>query len=178
MTASGCTLFDTAIGRCGVAWRGAAVVAVQLPEQDDARTLRRLHRGAPGAVEQEPPEGIRAVIAAVVALLDGQPVDLAWVAVDLVGVPDFHRRAYDVIRAVAPGRTTTYGEVATMLGDPAAARAVGVAMGANPVPIIVPCHRVVSADGRLGGFSAPGGTATKRRILAIEGATPPALFDL
>jgi methylated-DNA-[protein]-cysteine S-methyltransferase len=92
-------------------------------------------------------------------------------------VPEFHRRVYDVARAIPPGETLSYGEVAARLGEPAAAQAVGRALGRNPFPIVVPCHRVVAANGALHGFSAPGGIETKRRMLAIEGALAPALFD-
>ena len=96
---------------------------------------------------------------------------------DLDGVPEFHRRVYDVARAIPPGETRSYGEVAAALGEPGAAQAVGRALGRNPVPIVVPCHRVLAADGRLHGFSAPGGIETKRRMLALEGAGAPTLFD-
>ncbi len=166
----GFTLFDTAIGRCGIAWAAQGIIALQLPEQTPAATRGRLNRRCPEAIEAEPPETVRDAIAAIVALLDGEPRDLGSIDLDMGGLPEFHRRVYAVTRAIPPGRTLTYGEVATRLGEPGAARAVGQALGRNPIAIVVPCHRVVAAGGRLGGFSANGGAATKRRILAIEGA--------
>ncbi len=102
--------------------------------------------------------------------MHGQPVDLTPVALDMEGVPPFYRRVYDIARTIPPGRTLTYGDVAIKLGDPTNARAVGQALGRNPFPIVVPCHRVLAAHGSIGGFSASGGAATKRRMLMIEGA--------
>ena len=106
----------------------------------------------------------------ITALLRGEPCDLGSIDLDMSDVPEFHCRVYAVARTIPPGRTLTYGDVAARLGEPGAARAVGQALGRNPFAIIVPCHRVVAAGGRLGGFSAGGGAVTKRRILAIEGA--------
>jgi methylated-DNA-[protein]-cysteine S-methyltransferase len=165
----GFTLFDTAIGRCGLAWGPRGIVALQLPEATPAATRTRLLRHCPEAMDAVPPETVGAAIAAIAALLRGEPRDLGSVELDMDQVPEFHRRVYDVTRAIPPGRTLTYGEVAARLGEPGAARAVGQALGRNPFAIIVPCHRVLAAGGRLGGFSANGGAATKRRILAIEG---------
>ena len=119
-------------------------------------------------------------MARIVALLNGMPDDLADVLIDLAGVPAFDRRVYAVARSILPGATLTYGEVALRLGEPHAARAVGQALGANPWPIVVPCHRVLAAGGKAGGFSAPGGLRTKLRLLQIEGAVlggTPGLFD-
>ena len=109
-------------------------------------------------------------IEGIVALLTGEARDLSDVPLDLDEVPEFHCKVYDVARTIKPGTTLWYGEIAARLGEPDAARAVGQALGRNPIPIIVPCHRVLAADGATGGFSAPGGTATKLRLLAIEGA--------
>jgi methylated-DNA-[protein]-cysteine S-methyltransferase len=108
-----------------------------------------------------------------------QPADLSNIQLDMEGVPPFHRRVYEVARAIAPGNTRTYGEIATRLGDPGAARAVGQALGHNPFAPVVPCHRVLAAGGRSGGFSANGGVATKLRMLQIERASfnGPGLFD-
>ena len=119
-----------------------------------------------------------AAIEDIVALLAGHARDLSEFGLDLEGLADFDRRVYEVARTIAPGETMSYGAIAARLGDPGAARGVGQALGRNPFAIVVPCHRVVTADGRLGGFSADGGTATKRRMLAIEGAAaaPPTLF--
>jgi methylated-DNA-[protein]-cysteine S-methyltransferase len=169
MTAFGFTLFDTAIGPCGIAWGPAGIVALQLPEATPEATAARLRRAVPDAEETPPPPSIGEAIAAVTALLRGDPADLSGIALDMTQVPAFHRAVYAVARAIPPGETLTYGEVARRLGDPGSARAVGQALGRNPFAIIVPCHRVVAAGGATGGFSAHGGAATKRRILAIEG---------
>ncbi len=170
MTAFGFTLFDTAIGPCGIAWGPAGIVTLQLPEATPDATAGRLRRAVPDAEEAPPPPSVVEAIAAVTALLRGEPADLAAIALDMAQVPPFHRAVYAVARAIPPGETLTYGEVARRLGDPGAARAVGQALGRNPFAIVVPCHRVVAAGGATGGFSAYGGAATKRRILAIEGA--------
>ena len=176
MPAHGFTLFDTAIGRCGIAWSDDGIAALQLPEATDAATRARIARTCPAVVEAPPPPAAEAAIASVAALLRGEPADLSDIALDLSGVPDFDRRVYAAARAIPAGRTQTYGALAARLGDPGAARAVGGALGRNPVAIIVPCHRVVAAGGAMGGFSAGGGVATKRRILAIEGARGDAPF--
>jgi methylated-DNA-[protein]-cysteine S-methyltransferase len=170
MTALGFTLFDTAVGCCGIAWGPRGILALQLPEPSPGATRSRLLRLCPDAQEAEPPETVRAAIGAVVALLDGAPRDLTGIVLDMARVPSFHRRVYEVARTIPPGATLTYGAVAARLGQPGAARAVGQALGRNPFAVIVPCHRVVAAGGRIGGFSANGGAATKKRILAIEGA--------
>jgi len=176
----GFTLLPTAIGTCALAWRGDVIVAVALPEADDAATERRVRRSVADVERAEPPPVVRGVLDDVVALLAGEPVDLSAVAVAVDHASDFTRRIHEVVRAIPPGQTRTYGEVAELVGEPGGAQAVGRAMGSNPVPIIVPCHRVVGAGGRPVGFSAPGGVATKQRILRIEGAAaggPPSLFD-
>jgi methylated-DNA-[protein]-cysteine S-methyltransferase len=173
------TLFETAIGPCGLAWNGRGVVGFQLPEDDASRLRGRLARRFPGIVEAEAPPDIRGVVADVTALLRGEARDLTAVRLDMGGVPDFDRRVYEVARGIPPGRVLTYGEIASRLGIDNA-RAIGQALGRNPFAIIVPCHRVVAAGGKLGGFSANGGATTKRRLLAIEGARrdeTPTLFD-
>lgn len=178
--ASGYALVPTAIGTCAVAWRDEAVTAVALPDRDEVRTARRAQRVAGGASVAEPPPVIAAVIDRIVRLLDGEPEDLVDVAVAVEHPSDFSRRVHEVVRAIPPGSTLTYGEVAERVGEPGGAQAVGRAMGSNPVPIVVPCHRVVGAGGKPVGFSAPGGVTTKQRILRIEGADaggPPTLFD-
>lgn len=180
MTSDGFALFDTAIGACGIAWRGTVVTGVQLPEGSGEATRARMARRHDGAVEGEPPAAVRKAMERIAALLVGAKDDLADVELDLAALPVFHRRVYEIARAIPPGATLTYGDVAKRLGEPAAARAVGHALGRNPFPVIVPCHRVLAADGRMHGFSAFGGTTTKRRLLAIEGAAlvdPPGLFD-
>jgi methylated-DNA-[protein]-cysteine S-methyltransferase len=176
---AGFALFDTAIGRCGIAWSGRGITAVQLPERTDVATSRRLLRRAGTSTPSTPPPDVQEVIDGIVALHSGQPVDLSTVPLDMEGVADLDRDVYEVARTIPPGRTTSYGDIAARLGDPTLARAVGQALGRNPFAIVVPCHRVVGADGRLTGFSANGGVATKERMLVIEGARPeaPTLFD-
>jgi methylated-DNA-[protein]-cysteine S-methyltransferase len=179
--AQGCCLFDTAIGPCGIAWDGAALAAVQLPEASRAGTLARLRRYVGEDVpEGVPPDFVAAAIVRIQALLAGTRDDLADLPLALEGVPEFHRRVYEVARAIPPGEVLTYGEVARRLGEPGAARAVGQALGKNPFAPVVPCHRVLAAGGRSGGFSAEGGADTKLRMLEIERARfgpQPGLFD-
>ncbi len=179
--ARGFALFDTAIGPCGIAWGERGVVGVQLPAGGgEPATRERLRGSFPDAPEAPPPPDVARAIDAIVALLRGEPNDLSAVALDLGGVPPFHRRVYEAARAIPPGETLTYGEIAARLGEPGAARAVGQALGRNPFAIVVPCHRVLAAGGKSGGFSAPGGVTTKLRMLAIEGAragTALLLFD-
>lgn len=163
-------LFDTVLGSCAIAWSARGITALQLPEANRDATAARLRRHLPRAIEAAPPRAVRAAIEAIVALLQGGCVDLGAVVLDDSGIPEFHRRVYAVARTIAPGTTLTYGEVARRLGEPGAARAVGQALGHNPFAIIVPCHRVLAAAGRIGGFSAGGGSVTKRRMLAIERA--------
>ena len=178
MSATGFALFETAIGACGIAWGPGGITGVQLPEKDAARTRARLTRRFAGTRESKPPLAVKRAIDGITRLLRGEPDDLATIALDMDGVPEFHRRVYEVARRIRPGSTLTYGEVAARLGDPAAARAVGQALGANPFAIIVPCHRVLAAGGRAGGFSASGGVGLKLRILAIEGASPTGTLPL
>ena len=175
MTSAGFALFETALGCCGIAWNACGLVAVQLPEASDAKTRARLLRHCPDAKEMTPPSSVQAAIDDIIALLRGEARDLSAIALDMAGVPEFDRRVYEVARTIAPGETLSYRDVATRLGDPAAARDVGQALGRNPFPVIVPRHRVVAAGSRLGGFSAPGGATTKRRLLAIEAAHAPSL---
>lgn len=176
----GAALFDTAIGSVGVAWRGDAVTAIRLPEHSQGATLRRLTGSSAAEAVDDPPPPIAEAMAAMRSLLEGEPVDLGFVAVDLAAAPAFDRSVYEVTRSIPAGRWLTYGQVAERSGQPGAAQAVGRALAANPVPIIVPCHRVLGAGGDLVGFSARGGVATKRRMLLIEGcpAVAPSLFDL
>jgi methylated-DNA-[protein]-cysteine S-methyltransferase len=170
MTDRGMALFDTPIGRCGIAWGPDGVVGLQLPEHDDRAAVARLTRRRPGLMLTSPPypAAVNRAIREIVALLGGERLDLTDVALDFDGVPDFDKRVYDIARAIPPGATMTYGDVARELGDLTLSRAVGQALGRNPFPIVIPCHRVVAAGGEIGGFSATGGAATKRRILAIE----------
>jgi methylated-DNA-[protein]-cysteine S-methyltransferase len=180
MSAHAFTLFDTAVGRCGIAWGAGGIVGVQLPERHDSATQARLLRRFPDACETPPPRAVQYAIDDMAALLSGEARDLSAIALDLERVPPFHQRVYAIARAIPPGATVSYGEIAARLGDRGAARDVGEAMGQNPFPIIVPCHRVVAAGGKVGGFSAAGGVTTKLRLLGIEGAQvgeAPTLFE-
>ncbi len=161
-------LFNTAIGTCGIAWNASGITRINLPEATPARTLERLNDRFETTTESVPSTKVRRVIQQITTLLTGKPVDLSSVLLDMYGVPPFHRAVYDVVRTIPAGRTLSYGEVARCLGKPGAARAVGQAMGRNPFPIIVPCHRVVAANGKPGGFSAEGGSTTKLRLLQME----------
>ncbi|WP_066265573.1 methylated-DNA--[protein]-cysteine S-methyltransferase [Hydrogenophaga palleronii] len=182
MGEGGHALFDTALGACGVAWDAGGVLAVQLPEPDAAGTRRRLLKGLPPLPESStPPPEARAVIEGVQALLAGQSrSDLRELALNMDRLTPFQREVYAIARAIPPGQARTYGEIARELGDVGLSRAVGQALGHNPFAPVVPCHRVLAAGNRPGGFSAEGGTVTKMRMLAIEGAWPQGtapLFD-
>lgn len=171
------TLFDTAIGRCGIAWRDDAVIGFAIAGEDDAATANGLARRH-GAVAADPPPFVAEAIDSVRSLLAGEKTDLTGIPIRL-DVPAFEGKVYQALRRVAPGETVTYGELAAAAGSPGAARAVGMAMGRNPLPVIIPCHRVLAGGGRSGGFTAPGGVATKFRILQIEqaGSGGGLLFD-
>jgi methylated-DNA-[protein]-cysteine S-methyltransferase len=176
----GYALFDTTLGRAGIAWSARGIVAVQLPETSERETRTRLLQRFPVTVATEPPPEIQSAIDGIVALLRGERRDLSTAPLDMDGIPPFHRRVYEVALTIRPGRTLTYGAVATRLGEPGSARAVGQALGHNPFVIVVPCHRVLAAGGRIGGFSASGGRVTKLRLLNLEGAQTseqPSLFD-
>ena len=170
----GHALFKTALGVAAIAWTGQGISHVWLPEANADRLRSRL-TARYGPPARERPSDVTLAIDGIVALLGGERRDLRAVPLDTSGVPAFHVQVYEVARRIPPGETLTNGQVADALGDPGAARAVGQALGRNPFPIIVPCHRVLAANGRLGGFSAPGGVATKQRLLAIEGAAATAL---
>lgn len=164
-------LFDTPIGRCGVAWSGDRIAGVQLPEPRDADTRHRLEARFDGAVEVTPPAPIQHAIARMVASVRGDGDDLTDVPLDLDALPPFRRHVLEVVRTIPAGETMSYGEVAEAVGSPGAARAVGQALGRNPFPIVIPCHRVLAAGGRIGGFTAQGGVTVKAKMLAAEGVT-------
>jgi methylated-DNA-[protein]-cysteine S-methyltransferase len=172
--------FSTAIGACAIVWRDGAIVGAALPEAGPERMRARLQSRFPDIAEAVPPPPVAAAIDLVVRSLAGEDVDLSAIEVDLRAADDFERSVYAATCAIPRGQVRTYGAIAAALGAPGAARAVGAALGRNPIPIIVPCHRVVAASGGSGGFSAPGGVETKFRILSIEGArreADPLLFD-
>lgn len=178
MSASGFALFETAIGRCAIAWSERGIAGVQLPEGSERATKSRMLRRFPAVREAAPPASVERTIADIVALLGGERRDLSCAVLDIEAVPDFNRRVYAIARTIPAGGTMTYGEIAERLGDRQLARDVAQALSQNPLPIIVPCHRVMAAGGKMGGFSAPGGVRTKLRLLSIEGAQPsgPTLF--
>ncbi len=171
-------LFETPIGACGIAWGERGVSGVWLPAASASALRARMRRRYAGAREEAPPPEIARAIEDISALLRGERIDLAGIALDLGALPEFEQRVYAEARRIPAGSTLTYGELAARIGDPGAARDVGQALGRNPFPIVVPCHRIVAAGGKLGGFSAPGGADTKLRLLAIEGALsqPPLPF--
>jgi methylated-DNA-[protein]-cysteine S-methyltransferase len=168
MSAQGLVLFKTPIGPCGISWGARGITALQFPGESDAETRAELSRRFPGARPIEPPAFVTEAIAAIIALLEGADDDLTSIPLDPDHTAPFNQRVYDVTRRIPPGQTLTYGEVAAAIGEPGAARAVGRALGENPYPIIIPCHRVLAAGGKMGGFSGTGGITTKRKILAIE----------
>ncbi|MGE4243050.1 methylated-DNA--[protein]-cysteine S-methyltransferase [Ramlibacter sp.] len=178
--ASGWCVFPTAIGECAMAWSGASLVAVQLPESSTEATRARMRRACPELQETAPPAFVVVAMHRVQRLLEGEHDDLADLPLDMRDVPPFHRRVYEIARAIPPGRVRTYGDIAKEMGEPGASRAVGQALGANPFAPVVPCHRILAAGGRSGGFSAEGGASTKLRMLEIERARfgeSPGLFD-
>ena len=163
-------IFDTSIGRCALLWRGGLVVGAALPEGSDEEMRRSLSRRFPGAVEDDPSPEASAAIGAVVRLLEGEDEDLSSVRVDISALPEFEQRVLEQTRLIPRGEIRTYGAIASALGSAGAARAVGRALGRNPIPIVIPCHRVLAASGRSGGFSAPGGVTTKMEMLRKESA--------
>ncbi|HYG27962.1 MAG TPA: methylated-DNA--[protein]-cysteine S-methyltransferase [Caulobacteraceae bacterium] len=171
-------LFETAIGWAGVAWGDAGLVAVHLPERDAEIARRGFLRRFPEAVEAVLPSELSATVAGIQALMRGEKADLTDAPLDLSRTPAFHAKVYEIARAIPPGETLTYGEIALRLGDKLLARDVGQALGKNPWPIVVPCHRVTAAGGKPGGFSARGGVNTKLKLLALEGAKAAAQTDL
>lgn len=178
VTDAGFALFDTPIGRCAIAWEGAAVLGLQLPEASDESARARMARRFPGFTPAEPPAPVVRLIGQVAAHLGGERVDYSAAALALERAGAFETSVYRAALAIPWGETRTYGALAAGLGDPGAAQAVGQALGRNPWPIVVPCHRITAADGRTGGFSAPGGAATKLRLLEIEGALAPETLPL
>jgi methylated-DNA-[protein]-cysteine S-methyltransferase len=163
-------IFDTGLGAFGIGWTEAGVARLQLPGLAPDALHGRINRD--GATPGDPSHAIAAVIDRIEDYAEGEAVDFSDVPLDLRAVSDFNRRCYALLLAVGWGATTSYGALARQLGDVGLSRAVGAAMGANPVPLIIPCHRVLASDGKAGGFSAPGGAEAKRRMLALEGVVP------
>ena len=170
MTDQHYALFDTPIGICGIEWGPPGINGLQLPMGSDEKTRARIRQRRGDIAEAEPTAEVKAVIDRIVDLLAGKADDLIDVALDLDDVPEFNRGVYDIARTIPPGKTMTYGDIAKKLGGVELSRDVVQALGRNPCPIVVPCHRVLAAGGRTGGFSARGGTETKMQLLRIEGA--------
>ena len=175
----------TELGVFGVVWTERGIVRTWMHDRTEARVRRQIQRAFPNANQGSPPASVAAAMADVAALLAGEPRGLLDADLDMRTIPEFDRRVYELARTVPPGETMTYGAIAKALGEePMRARDVGQALARNPFAPIVPCHRVVAAGGQLGGYSAPGGTWTKRRLLQLEGAdivasnpVQPGLFD-
>src|ERR1700755_2752428 len=180
MTGQHFAIFDTALGRGGIAGGERGINAVQLPMGSEKMTRSRIRQRFGDIAETAPTVEVQAAIDGMVELLAGEAHDLRDVALDLDGVPEFHRGVYDIARAIPPGKTLTYGDIAKRLGGVELSRDVGQALGRNPCPIVVPCHRVLAAGDKPGGFSANGRWLTKLKMLKIEGGLvnhPPSLFD-
>ena len=174
------TIFDTGIGRCGIAWGDAGIVGVQLPEAREIETRKRLYRLYPDARETRPPANIEPAVEGIVTLLRGESSDFSNVTLDMSGIHGFYQRVYQITRAIPRGETRTHREIATRLGASGATHSVAQAIARNPFVIIVPCHRVLEADGHADKMSPYGGTISKRRLLSIEGVGNPSsttLFD-
>jgi methylated-DNA-[protein]-cysteine S-methyltransferase len=180
MTDQHFAMFETAIGCCGVVWGPRGIAGVQLPMGTVEKTRARIRQRHGDIAEAQPPAEVRHAVEGIIELLSGKPNDLTDVMLDLDGVPEFNRGVYEIARSIPPGKTMTYGDIAKRLGGLELSRDVGQALGRNPCPIVVPCHRVLAAGGKPGGFSANGGVVTKLKMLAIEGAVvnhTPGLFD-
>ena len=180
MTNQHYVLFDTAIGTCGIEWGPRGINGTQLPMGSEDKTRARIRQRRGDIAETAPTAEVQRAIDRIVDLLAGKRDDLTDIALDLDGVPEFNRGVYDIARSIPPGKTMTYGDIAKKLGGVELSRDVGQALGHNPCPIVVPCHRVLAAGNKPGGFSARGGVETKLKMLAIEGALvshTPSLFD-
>jgi O-6-methylguanine DNA methyltransferase len=174
MADTACCLFETPLGQCGIAWARSdggqfAIRFFQLPEATPRLTESRIAERCGVVGASRPPAAVSAMIKRICRHLEGTPQDLADIPLDLRDLPDFARKVYIAARKIRAGQTRTYGDLAKAVGSPGAARAVGQALGRNPVALLVPCHRVLAANNKPGGFSAHGGCATKSRLLALEG---------
>jgi methylated-DNA-[protein]-cysteine S-methyltransferase len=178
VTDLGFLLFETPIGACGIVWGDRGIVGVQLPEASESASRAKIRREFRGARESAPPARVQQALDGMVALLRGEAPDLSFIELDMRHVAPFNRRVYEVARTIPPGATLSYGEIAARLGEPGAARDVGSVLGQNPFSIVVPCHRVLAAGGKIGGFSARGGIKTKLRLLSIEGVQAPGTAPL
>ncbi|BAT60917.1 methylated-DNA--protein-cysteine methyltransferase [Variibacter gotjawalensis] len=163
------TIVETAIGACGLAWMGERITRFRLPEHDRAVTERRLQSRTGADAPSEPSPAIARTISKLQRYFEGERIAFDEAEIALPRVSEFFERVYAEARALPWGETATYGEIARRAGVADGAQAVGQAMGSNPLPIIIPCHRVLAAGAKLGGFSAYGGVVTKQKLLAMEG---------
>ena len=170
MASSEYCLIETEIGECALVWQGAAIIGASLPADNRTALLTRLNRNFPGATAHKTPSFLDETVANIQALMAGEQASFRADLCDRSAIEPFADQVYDITLSIPHGQTMTYGEVAVRLGGKHLSRAVGAALGANPIPIIIPCHRVIAKDGGLGGFSAPGGANAKMRLLQIEGA--------
>ncbi len=163
-------VFESAHGFCGIAWNEAGITRFQLPAKSPEAAERMMLRRIPDAEAADSPQSMSEAIAAVQRYFEGKATDFSQLELDLRGQEDFFKSVYAAARRIKWGETTTYGAIAKEVGGgPEAARDVGQAMARNPIPLIIPCHRVLAAGGKIGGFSAPGGAASKKRMLELEG---------
>jgi methylated-DNA-[protein]-cysteine S-methyltransferase len=171
---------ETALGAVAFAWSAQGVALLELPGPDGAETWQRMIRRCAVPVRQVAalPPHMRRVARRIQAHLAGDLDAFTDVVLDLAASPVFHQRVLTQARRIGPGTSASYGELARAAGSPGASRAVGQAMAKNPVPLIVPCHRVLASGGKPGGFSGFGGLATKERLRSLERATVPATFNL
>lgn len=179
MDSTGINIFGTPIGPCGIAWDAGKIIGVEIGDADEGETRYRLQSRFATAETSSAPDYVSEAINKVQLLLDGGDPDFSQTPLALDQVPDLNRKVYEILLELKAGETITYGTIARRLGDVSLSQAVGYALGKNPFPIIVPCHRVLGSNGKVGGFSAAGGTATKLRLLNIERArtsTEPDLF--
>lgn len=163
-------LIETAAGVAAIGWKSTSIISFRLPAPTATEAECAILRRLPDAVHIAPPAEIATVIDAAVRYFEGKRIEFFDLPIDLGQQPAFFAQVYALVRKLGWGETTTYGAVARALdGGPEHARAVGQAMATNPVPLIIPCHRVMAAGGKIGGFSAPGGSFSKARMLELEG---------
>jgi methylated-DNA-[protein]-cysteine S-methyltransferase len=169
-TSHGYTIFETVTGFCAIAWNEVGITRLQLPVKSAEAAERLMLRRAPGAEHAVPSPPVNEAVAAVKRYFAGEETDFSRLKLDLDGQDEFFKQVYAAVRLVKWGQTTTYGAIAKELGaEPQVARDVGLAMARNPIPLIIPCHRVLAAGGKIGGFSAPGGATAKMHMLGLEG---------
>ena len=166
---SGHMVFETALGFVGIAWSEAGLTRLSLFQRDGTLVERRLERLGAMDGKADAPAWVEALVRDIRAYAEGEDIDFSGVPVDLSGIDDFRLAIYDAARKLGFGETTTYGELAKRAGHAGLPRETGQALGSNPVPLVIPCHRILATGGKIGGFSAPGGSATKEKMLKLEG---------